>query len=139
MDRFDEIAAHCRKNRTGTRDVPAEHFRERLCYLGEGRARVYCLLVLIEDGNGLRWFAYVMATATGEIDGELEPLVVWPVERQLNACVFRGKFAELEPRMTEEQDADGYIFRGPITAQKSEPVPGGVVPSGFVSLPSDHG
>lgn len=138
-DRFAEIVELCKRHRTTSRNVPEEHLRERVCFIGDGPERVYCLLALVEDARGFRWFAYLMATTTGEIDAELEPLAAWSVARQLNACDFRGRFAKLEPRMIEEQDAEGYIFRGPFSAQKSEPNPPGVVPCGFVSVPSDHG
>lgn len=138
-DRFAEIVELCKRHRTTRKDVPEEHLRERVCFIGDGAERVYCLLALIEDARGFRWFAYLMATATGEIEGELLPLAEWTVARQLNACAFRGKFSELEPRMIETTDAEGYIFRGPYAAQNSEPNPPGVVPCGFVSLPSDHG
>lgn len=128
-DEFNTIVKYCLTNRTASQDIPAEHLRERLAYLGDGRERVYCFLTLIEDARGFRWFAYILATRNGELEDELLPLAEWSAARQLNACQFRALFAELEPRMIEDRDTEGYIFRGPYAAQMSEPQSAGVLPS----------
>lgn len=136
-DCFDVIAEHCRRNpsrKSEPDSLDGEHFKSRLCYLGDVKERIYCLLAYVICDKGSRWFAYLMTTTTGKIDGELVPLDKWTVGHQLNACVFRKRFADLEPEIAESTDADGYIFRGPFRAQNSEP-DGGKEADSFKNLP----
>ncbi len=101
----------------------AQHLARRTSYHGNGSARVFCVTVFVAGNGSPYWFFFIMATKTGNVKDETIPLKDWTTEQQLSACYFRGEIARIEPQAVEtsEPEGDGYIFRGPVVTQKSEP------------------
>lgn len=121
---FADAVRVCRDEITTPNDREnVAHILNRICYLGNGASRVYCLLALVKEPEGLSWVALLMVAEDGDVNNDLVPLAAWSVEHQLHACTFRTEFTALEPNAVETTDADGYTFRGPNTpvAQSSEP------------------